>query len=284
MAAIRIVYNGEVYNFAEQRRVLEGSWGAVLGRRRTPRSCCDLYERFGDDFVVRLARHVRAGHLGCARGPGLERFVLARDHMGIKPCSTRRWMEGSYSRRSSRRCSRAGLVAARVDATALRTLLTYGSVLQPRTDPWWVKALLPGHRIVVERGCTRVERYWALGTDRRRRAARSPVRGPRGRCREALEESARLQLVSDVPLGAFLSGGGGLVDPRRDHDEGVGTPVRTFSVGFAGAGRRHRRERGCRADGAHLGTQHTTSVVRGEDVRDRIAAIAARSISRAWMV
>ena len=270
---IRIVYNGEVYNFAEQRRVLEGS-GVRFRSTSDTEVVLRLYERFGDDFVVRLRGMFAMAIWDARRGPGLERLVLVRDHMGIKPLLYAE-VDGRLVFASELKALLAsGLVAPCVDATALRMLLTYGSVLQPRTILGGVKALLPGHRIVVERGITRVERYWALGTDRRDGLRARPYADHVDAVASALEESARLQLVSDVPLGAFLSGGVDSSILVAIMTKALGTPVRTFSVGFAGAADDIDESEDAERMARHLGTHHTTSVVRGEDVRDRIAAIA----------
>jgi asparagine synthase (glutamine-hydrolysing) len=270
---IRIVYNGEVYNFAEQRRVLEGS-GVRFRSASDTEVVLRLYERFGDDFVVRLRGMFAMAIWDARRGPGLERLVLARDHMGIKPLLYAEVGGRLVFASELKALLASGLVAPCVDATALRMLLTYGSVLQPRTIVDGVKALLPGHRIVVERGITRVERYWTLGTDRRDGLRARPYGDHVDAVASALEESARLQLVSDVPLGAFLSGGVDSSILVAIMTKALGTPIRTFSVGFAGAADDIDESGDAERMARHLGTQHTTSVVRGDDVRDRITAIA----------
>jgi asparagine synthase (glutamine-hydrolysing) len=272
-AAIRIVYNGEVYNFAEQRRVLEAS-GVRFRSTSDTEVVLRLYERFGDDFVTRLRGMFALALWDARRGPGHERFVLARDHMGIKPVLYAEAGGRLVFASELKALLASGLVAAHIDATALRTLLTYGSVLQPRTMIDSVKALLPGHRLVVERGAMRVERYWALDTDRRPGLRARPYAEHVEAVAESLEESARLQLVSDVPIGAFLSGGVDSSILVAIMTKALGTPVRTFSVGFAGAADDIDESGDAERMARHLGTQHTTSVVRGDDVRDRITTIA----------
>ena len=133
--------------------------------------------------------------------------MLTRDHLGIKPLLYAQVAARLVFASELKPLIAGGLVAPRIDPVAVRMLLTYGSVVQPRTMIQGVSALPPAHRLIVERGATRIERYWSLGIDR--------VAGLRSRSHEeqvdhvaaVLEESARLQLVSDVPLGAFLSGG-----------------------------------------------------------------------------
>ncbi len=238
------MYNGEVYNFAAERRALE-AMGVRFRSTSDTEVVLRLYERYGDDFVVRLRGMFALAIWDRRRGPGRERLVLARDHLGIKPLLYADVGARVVFASELKALLASGLVAPTIDATALRMLLTYGAVLQPRTMLRDVHALLPGQRLVVEGGATRLERYWSLGLDR--------VAGLRSRAyddqvdavAEVLEQSARLQLVSDVPLGAFLSGGVDSSILVAVVTKALGTPIKTFSVGFArrglGVGRNRRR-------------------------------------------
>jgi asparagine synthase (glutamine-hydrolysing) len=271
---IRIVYNGEVYNFAEERDRLAMS-GVRFRSTSDTEVVMRLYERHGDDFVMRLRGMFAVAVWDARRGPGLERLVLARDHMGIKPLLYAEAGARVVFASELKAIVASGLVAPNIDATALRMLLTYGSVVQPRTILGGVKALPPAHRLIVERGSTRLERYWSLATDR--------VPGLRGRSHaehveyvaSVLEASARMQLVSDVPLGAFLSGGVDSSILVAVMTRALGTTVRTFSVGFAGAADDIDESGDAEAMARYLGTHHTTSIVHGDDVRHHLSAIAA---------
>ena len=271
---IRIVYNGEVYNFREERQLLEAS-GVRFRSTSDTEVVLRLYERHGDDFVRRLRGMFAIAIWDGRRGPGQERLVLTRDHLGIKPLLYAQVAGRLVFASELKPLIAGGLVAPRIDPVAVRMLLTYGSVVQPRTMIHGVSALPPAHRLIVERGATRIERYWSLGIDR--------VAGLRSRSHEeqvdhvaaVLEESARLQLVSDVPLGAFLSGGVDSSILVAVMTRALGTPVRTFSVGFAGAANDIDESGDAEQMAAFLGTVHTTSVVSGDEVRDRIADIAS---------
>jgi asparagine synthase (glutamine-hydrolysing) len=271
---IRIVYNGEVYNFAAERARLEAD-GVRFRSSSDTEVVLRLYERHGDDFVLRLRGMFAVAVYDARRGPGLERLVLARDHMGIKPLLYTQVAGRLVFASELKALLASGLVAPRIDPAALRMLLTYGSVVQPRTMVRGVHALPPAHRLVVERGITRTERYWSLATDRRAGLRGLPYPEQVDVVAAALEESARLQLVSDVPLGAFLSGGVDSSILVAVMTKALGTPVRTFSVGFAGAAEDIDESADAERMARFLGTRHTTSVVRGDDVRDRIVAIAA---------
>jgi asparagine synthase (glutamine-hydrolysing) len=272
--AIHIVYNGEVYNFAAERRALEAV-GVRFHSTSDTEVVLRLYERYGDDFVARLRGMFALGIWDRRRGPGRERLLLARDHLGIKPLLYAQAAGRLMFASELKALLASGLVTPTIDPASLRMLLTYGSVVQPRTMVRDVRALLPGHRLIVERGHSRLERFWSLGIDR--------MAGLRARSyaeqvdvvAEVLEQSARLQLVSDVPLGAFLSGGVDSSILVAVMTKALGTRVKTFSVGFSDEGSALDETADAERMARHLGTDHTTSIVTGVDVRDRIAAIAA---------
>jgi asparagine synthase (glutamine-hydrolysing) len=270
---IHIVYNGEVYNFADERRRLESS-GVRFRSSSDTEVVLRLYERYGDDFVSHLRGMFALAILDARRGPGRERLVLVRDQLGIKPLLYAEVGGRLVFASEIKALLASGLVEPRIDPNALRTLLTYGAVLQPRTMIEGVKALLPGHRLIVEHGVSRVERYWSLELDRRSGLRDRPYAEQVDAVAAALEESARLQLVSDVPLGAFLSGGVDSAILVAVMTRALGTRVKTFSVGFAGEAEDIDESGDAERMARHLGTDHTTSIVRGTDVRDRIANIA----------
>jgi asparagine synthase (glutamine-hydrolysing) len=272
--AIYLVYNGEVYNFAAERRSLE-----ALGVRFRSASDTEvvlrLYERYGDDFVVRLRGMFALAIWDRRGGPGRERLLLARDHLGIKPLLYAEAAGRIVFASELKALLTSGLVAPSIDPVALRMLLTYGSVVQPRTILRHVHALKPGHRLIVERGHARVERYWTLGVDRHAELRGRPYADQVDAVADVLEQSARLQLVSDVPLGAFLSGGVDSSILVAIMTKALGTPVKTFSVGFTSEGSALDESADAERMARHLGTDHTTSIVTGLEVRDRITAIAA---------
>lgn len=268
---IRIVYNGELYNFREERALLE-NLGYTFRSTSDTEVVLRMYEHYGDDFLLRmrgmfaLAIHdKRAG-----------RLLLARDQLGIKPLLYAN-VRGRLIFASEMKAILAGGVVKReIDPVALRLLLTHGAIVQPHTILRDVKMLLPGHRLVVQQGQEpRVERYWSLGLDRRAELRARSYEEQVDVVRSALEESVRLQMVSDVPLGAFLSGGidsSLLVALMAKNTSGE--RLKTFSVGFEAEGEHIDETDHAQTTAAFLGTDHSRVVVRGEDVRDKIEQIA----------
>jgi asparagine synthase (glutamine-hydrolysing) len=269
-----IVYNGEVYNFQEQRSRLEALGHTFVSASDTE-VVLRLYEQYGDDFLLRLRGMFALAIYDKRRGPGKERLLLARDPLGIKPLL--------YARRNGRilfasemkALLASGWVEREIDPESLRLLLTFGSVYQPRTMVKGVDMLLPAHRMIVENGRPRLERYWSMGIDRRAELRTLPYPDQVRLLSAALEESVRLQMVSDVPLGAFLSGGVDSSILVAIMARKAGSRIKTFSVGFESEGAAIDESGVARTTAAFLGTDHTHVLVRGAEVARRIVHIAS---------
>lgn len=267
-----IAYNGEIFNFREERVRLKRE-GIRFRSHTDTEVVLRLYERHGDDFLLRL-RGMFALAIYDRRRPGRERVLLARDQLGIKPLLYAE-RSGTVAFASELRALLAGNVAERiVDPVALRQLLTFGSVVQPRTMLSGVSMLPAAHRLVVEAGRSRVERYWELGTGRNADLAGRPYEEVVEAVTSALEDSVRRQLVADVPVGAFLSGGIDSSFLVALMAREAGARVRTFSVGFEGEGSDIDETDDALSTAAYLGTDHTRVVVDGAEVRTRIEDIA----------
>lgn len=272
--SIWIVYNGEMYNFQEQRCHLE-----KLGYQFTSESDTEvvlrLYEHYGDDFLLRLRGMFALAIYDKRRGFGRERLLLARDQLGVKPLLYTEHDGALVFASEMKAMLSSGWVRAEIDPVALRLLLTFGSVYQPRTMLRGVQMLLPAHRLIAEHGQVRTERYWSLGTDRHLEVAKLLYREQVQALSEALHECVRLQMISDVPLGAFLSGGvdSSILVAIMAHE--AGRRVKTFSVGFEAEGASIDESEDARKTAEFLGTDHTHVLVRGSDVRERILHIAS---------
>jgi asparagine synthase (glutamine-hydrolysing) len=273
--AISIVYNGELYNFREQRRLLEAR-GCVFNSTSDTEVVLRMYEHYGDDFLLRMRGMFALAIYDRRGGAGRERLLLARDQMGIKPLVYARVRGRLVFASEIRALLASRLVAPEVDPVSLRLLLTHGSVYQPRTMLRGVRMLLPAHRLIIEAGREeRVERYWSLGLDRRPELRARSYDEHVEEVAAVLEESVRLQMISDVPLGAFLSGGvdSSLLVALMSRHVG-GARVKTYSVGFEGEGRDMDETDDAERTARFIGTDHTRVVVSGEDVRARIRHIA----------
>jgi asparagine synthase (glutamine-hydrolysing) len=198
-----VVCNGEIYNHVELRRQLEAA-GHRFRSASDAEVIVHLYEEHGDAFVD----HLR-GMFGLALWDARRRrLVLARDRLGIKPLHYALAPEGLVFGSEQKAILASGLVPAEPDLHSLRQALTYGRVIAPRTLVAGISRLPPGHLLVWCDGRAELRQYWdvrfpARGSYDRRVSASEWAEG----LREALEDSVRLHLRSDVPVGAALSAG-----------------------------------------------------------------------------
>ncbi len=268
-----IIFNGEIYNYREERSLLEKRGYKFISTSDTE-VILRMYELYGDDFLLRLRGMFALAVYDKRRGQGSERLLLARDHLGIKPLLYAENGSQFIFASEIKSLLASGSVRREVDPEALRLLLTFGSVYQPKTILRDAKMLLPGHRLILEGGKLRDELYWSLGTGRRPEVGSLPYEEQVEAMREALCESVRLQMVSDVPLGAFLSGGVDSSITVAMMRSFAGHRIKTFSVGFEHEGQYIDETQDAQRTATFLGTDHHHVVIRGEDVRDRILHIA----------
>lgn len=270
---ILIVYNGETYNFQSERALLEAR-GHTFSSSSDTEVVLRMYEHYGDDFLLRMRAMFALAIYDRRRGPGRERLLLARDQLGIKPLLYAN-VGGKLVFASELRALLASrLVEPEIDPEGLRLLLTYGSIYQPHTIVRGVSMLPPAHRMIVEGGAQRIERYWSLSARHQAEFSKLSYEELVAEVAGALEESVALQMVSDVPLGAFLSGG---VDSSllvAMMAQQVSHRIRTFSVGFESEGAHMDESDEAERTARFIGTDHSKVLVSGHDVRDRIEHIA----------
>jgi asparagine synthase (glutamine-hydrolysing) len=269
--SVCIVYNGEAYNFRSERKQLEAK-GHRFRSTSDTEVVLRLYEEYGDDFLTRM-RGMFALAVYDRRSANAGRLLLARDHFGIKPLLYA-WTSGSLVFASELKALLAsGLVEPAVDPEGLRLLLTHGSLYQPSTILRGVKMLPPAHRLIVTSGSEKLERYWRLETEGEAELERLPPEELAALVERALRESVRAQLVSDVPLGAFLSGGIDSALLVALMAQEVSHRVRTFSVGYEAEGQELDETDAAEKTARFIGTEHSRVCVKGSDVRDLLPHI-----------
>jgi asparagine synthase (glutamine-hydrolysing) len=239
--SIWIVFNGEIYNYRELRRLLLAR-GHKLRTRTDTETIAHLYEDEGERCVERLR-----GMFAFAIWDRRERSLfLARDRVGKKPLhyalAGRTLVFGSEIKSLLQHPG----VKREVDLQAISDFLSFGYVPDPATAFAGVRKLPPGHTLTFKNGLVYTRRYWDFdfsGSDSGVNSGGSTGPGGRGleereeyyveRLRELIAESVRIRLESDVPLGAFLSGGidSSLVVAMMARE----MKVKTFSIGFTDA-------------------------------------------------
>ena len=224
------IQNGELYNHPSLRAELTRD-GHRFETRCDTEVIPHLYERFGTAFEERL----RGKFAIAVWDNRLRRAVLARDRLGIKPLYYAQSGDVLVFASELKSLLASGLILADLDYEAIDAYLALGFFPGPRTPLAMVSKLLPGTRLVVDESGVQVETYWEYPKP-------IPDSPPLQDHEYAemllaeLEESVRARLMSDVPLGAMLSGGldSSLVVALMARN--MTEPVKTFAVGFAEAG------------------------------------------------
>ena len=260
-----VVYNGEIYNFAEVRRELEAH-----GHRFSTSSDTEVivhgWEQWGEGVAERLN-----GMFAFALWDERTQVLwLVRDRLGIKPLY--------YCYQPGRQLLFASeiksLLARRdvprqIDRAGLLNFFAYGHAIAPRTIYQGIWKLRPGHSLRIERGTVTERAWW---TPSPAADDGTPEEEWARRVRELLEDSVRRQMIADVPVGAFLSGG---VDSsavvalmaRNTHHR-----VKTFAVGFQ-YGSAYNELPDARLVANHIGTEHHEIVVRAPELLDALQTL-----------
>jgi asparagine synthase (glutamine-hydrolysing) len=218
---VRIVFNGEIYNYRELRDDLSYPFRSETDTE----VLLALYEEHGVDCLSKL-RGMFAFAIWDERD---ERLFLARDRLGQKPLFYRDGPNGFTFGSTVKAVLADPSVEARPDRPALREFLTYQYVPAPKTGFEGVRQVRPAEYLLVdEDGVTR-DTYWSLSHAEQFDASPSVLAD---RLREELREAVRLRMRSDVPLGVFLSGGVDSTIVTALMADLAETSVETYSIGF----------------------------------------------------
>jgi asparagine synthase (glutamine-hydrolysing) len=224
--SVWVVFNGEIYNFQELRRELEGR-GHIFSTRTDTETIVHLYEEYGKSCV----EHLRGMFAFALWDERKRQLLLARDRVGIKPLYFAEIGGRILFASELKAILQLTEVERRVNWSAVSHLFTFLSTPPTESIIEGIHKLEPGHLLTASPGRpVLIERYWdvVFEPDYAREESYFVER-----VRELLDESVRLHMVSDVPVGAFLSGG-------IDSSSLVATaaaltpePLQTFSIGFS---------------------------------------------------
>jgi len=224
--SVSIVFNGEIYNHQELRQRLEKRGHRYRSHSDTE-TIVHLYEEYGQDCVSHL-RGMFAFAIWDSRSRTL---FVARDRLGIKPLYFTRTDEHFLFASEIKALLAHPKVRTEINRGALPEFLAFGYLSGSRTMFAGIEKLLPGHTIGVhESGTIRIQPYWDLPQDGEQKS--HPEKYYVDTYRELLEQSVATHLMSDVPLGMFLSGGldssaiAALMSKIRKE------PIETFAVGY----------------------------------------------------
>ena len=224
--SVWLVCNGEIYNFRELRAELEAR-GYRFKTGSDSEVLIHLYDAEGDDFVHRLNGMFNFALWDARR----RRLLIGRDRLGVKPLYIRR--DGSavaFATEAKALLTLPG-VHAEVDRGVLRSYLSLGYVAAPKSILEGVEKLPPASLMSIDRDGIKQWRYWQMPVSIDRELSEAEwVEQVRLR----MEAAVRMQMVSDVPIGAFLSGGvdsSAVVAYMARHSQ---QPIKTYAIGFEG--------------------------------------------------
>ena len=221
--SVAVVLNGEIYNFQSLRLRLEAQ-----GHRFTTRSDTEVIAHLYEERGVECFSDLRGMFAVLIWDERRGRLVAARDHVGKKPL---------YYAEHGGRLSLASEIQAlyrlgdlpwTLDPAAIDLYLTHSYIPSPASVLATVRKLPAAHRMVVEAGRLSIERYWTPPLE----ASRVSSEDASAELVRSLEDAVRLRMISDVPLGCFLSGGVDSSVVVALMSRVSAKPVRTFSIGF----------------------------------------------------
>ena len=248
-----LTYNGEVYNFRELRRELE-RLGFTFRSDGDTEVVLRAYEAWGEDFMTRLDGMFALAVWDARTG----RLLMSRDRTGKKPLYYAARSGGLAFASEIKSLHAAGWVARTPDLTNLPEQLVYGYVPSPRTLFAGVMQVPPGSRMTFDRdGLHGAVDYWSpLPVEQ----DLEPSRDVLAEIAELLADATRRRMISDVPLGALLSGGIDSSVVVGLMQRSATQPVRTFSIGFP-EDPSYDERRYARQVAEHFGTEHTEFAV-----------------------
>jgi len=250
--------NGEIYNYVELRQELE-TRGHTFRTRSDTEVLAHGYEQWGDELV----QHLNGMWALAIWDSRRQRLLLSRDRLGIKPLHWH-WDGTRLVYGSEIKALLAAGVPSVPNWEVLDAYVAFGFVPEPHSLYRGVNKLPPGHNLVVEKGQPpRLQRYWQVPV-----ADESQSRRDEGRIIEEftalLTDAVRLQMRSDVPFGAFLSGGLDSASIVTLMAAQSSSPVQTFTIGFDTPSYDERQL--ARLVAARCGTRHVERVVAPEDL------------------
>jgi asparagine synthase (glutamine-hydrolysing) len=197
-----IVFNGEIYNFRELRKELETA-GVEFKSHSDTEVILAAYRVWGESCLTRLGGMFALALWDAPR----KRLLLARDPMGIKPLYYHHSEQTFIFASEVRTLLGTGLVPRKTDPVGVLSYLAFGSVYEPWTIVEGVRAVPPGHMLTVENGSVNCREYWSPLRPSPSAASEVAGNGSAAQLPAILRDAVLSHLVSDVPVGVFLSGG-----------------------------------------------------------------------------
>jgi asparagine synthase (glutamine-hydrolysing) len=259
-----IVYNGELYNYRDLRRILLDMGFQFISQSDTE-VVLHAYEAWGEGCLEHFRGMFAFAIWDVRRG----RLFAARDRLGVKPL----YYAQNLARKTLlfgselKALLSSGLVARKLSYAGLHHYLSFYAVPAPHTILEGVQALPAGHYLTFQDGRLDLTQYWNIPSAE---PLNMPVQDIQAQLRELLEESIQLRMVADVPVGAFLSGGVDSSAVVALMTRASGERLKTFSIGFGPEGRAQDERSDARLLADYYDTDHHEVIVSGAQVCDQL--------------
>lgn len=255
--SIRLIFNGEIYNFQELRKRLEGN-GHRFKTQGDAETILHLYEDEGEECFKRL----RGMFAIAIWDRNLRRLLIARDRLGQKPLFYTITTERFAFASELKSLLELPGISTDINLNAIDQYLLYQYIPHPQTIYQHIASLAPGTFGVwsLDSGQFRSAAYWSLPTATTRLSKAEAMAKLKG----TLSEAVGLRMQSEVPLGAFLSGGVDSSLIAALMQQKSSEPIQTFSIGFREA--EYDETRFAKSVSKHLGTKHESYIVQPDAV------------------
>lgn len=263
-----IAYNGECYNFLDLRREIEGTDAYFRGHSDTE-VILHTYATWGLDGLKKLE-----GIFAFALwDPTRQRLVLMRDRLGVKPLFYGESTHGLAFGSEIKAVLAAGGVDTALNDQAFAEYLWYGNAYEDRTFYRGVRALEPGHWLVIEGGHRRMEPWWRVEEWLERPSLATGLPEAANQVRAALDQAVQRQLAADVPVGIFLSGGVDSSAIAASAMQARLAPLTSYTAGFDFDQGINELPKAAMVAG-HLGLDHHELRISGSDLPKVLLALA----------
>jgi len=262
---IWIVYNGELYNYHENRSFLEKK-GIKFFSNSDTEVVLNLYKFYGLDFFKKLKGMYALAIIDKTGGLDNEKLILGRDPFGIKPLL---FYEDSYNfifSSEMKSILQNKKILKEIDFEALRLLLTFGSIPQPKTIIKNVKMLMPGEYLLLNKGKIEINKFFDLSKYNYIEKFNKPYLEILDDFKYLFRDNLNKHLISDVPLGAFLSGG---IDSSllvAYMAKFSNKKIKTYTVGYMRENYSQDESKDAEKIANYIGTEHHNVILHNEDI------------------
>lgn len=256
---VQVVFNGEIFNYVELTEQLKKQ-----GHRFYTHSDTEVIVHLYEEYAERFVDHLNGQFAIALWDSTKQKLILARDRTGIRPLFTIETGGRLYFASEVKSLFAHPAISRQINLTALQEVFTFWTTLPPHSLFESVEVVPPGHLMVIENGSKQLSRYWDWSYPNEHIDHDKSVADWSEELKTLMIDSVRLQLRSDVPVGAYLSGGldsSVLTSLIKNFTD---TPLRTFSIGFEDE---EFDESGFQKDLVdYLGTNHTHVLCKRSDI------------------